>query len=77
METFKIRAASAKEPGDLWNIEEFLTQSRHTIDQKYDFRYSQLIIVFGRLVREGRIFMSDLAGLSEEKIQLIERVAAV
>jgi hypothetical protein len=77
MQNFKAKAASAKEPDDLWDIEEFLTQSRHAIDKKYDYRYSQLLIVFGILAREGRISMNDLAGLAEGKIQFIERVAAV
>lgn len=33
METLKAKATNAKEPGDLWDIEEFLTQSRHAIDK--------------------------------------------
>jgi Photoprotection regulator fluorescence recovery protein len=61
MQAFKSMAASAAEPGDMWRTEEFLTRSRHAIDRKYDYRYSQLEFVFAHLLREGRV--------TEEEIQ--------
>ena len=47
------------------------------IEQKYDYRYSQLILVFGRLVREGRIAEEQLRGLSEEKLSYIRRFVSL
>ena len=44
---------------------------------KYDYRYSQLILVFSRLLREGRIREEQLAGLSEEKLSYIRRVLSL
>jgi len=72
---FKRRAAAAKEPEDMWSIQQFLATARRDIDFKYDYRYSQLDLVFGRLLREGRIGERDLQGLSEEKLACIRRVA--
>jgi hypothetical protein len=74
---FKARAASAAEPDDLWTIEEHLRRKRLEIDRKYDYRYSQLILVFGHLLREGRIEEAQLAGLAEEKLGEIRRVASL
>ena len=71
MVDFKARAAAAAVPGDLWSIEEHLSRRRCEIDKKYDYRYSQLIRVFGRLLREGRIQEAQLVGLSEEKLSFI------
>ncbi len=39
-----------QEGADLWRLHDFLTDRRREIDQKYDYRYSQLIIVFARLI---------------------------
>ena len=77
MQTFKSMAANAAEPSDIWSTEEFLTKSRNSIDRKYDYRYSQLVFVFGRLLREGRIAEEDLAGLSEGKIQEIVHIGTL
>lgn len=64
------------EPDDMWGIEERLRVKRLEIDRKYDYRYSQLILVFGRLLREGRIREAQLAGLSAGKLKAIQRVAS-
>lgn len=53
MQAFKSRAAKATEPDDMWSTQEFLTKSRNSIDRKFDYRYSQLEFVFGRLLRKG------------------------
>ena len=74
---FKARAAAAKEPDDMWAIEDYLRQTRREIDAKYDFRYSQLTWVFGRLLREGRIQEAQLAGIAEEKLLSIRGVASI
>jgi predicted transcriptional regulator len=50
---FKQRAIVATSAQQLWEIEDFLRESRREIDRKYDFRYSQLIMVFGQLLRDG------------------------
>lgn len=77
MVEFKSKAANAKEPDDMWAVEEFLAQARREFDRKYDFRYSQLELVFGRLLREGRIHEPELTGLAEEKLAFIRRVASL
>ncbi|MFA6013886.1 MAG: hypothetical protein WC742_02385 [Gallionellaceae bacterium] len=77
MRTFKSMAANASEPDEMWATEEFLSKARHAIDGKYDFRYSQLDVVFGVLLREGRISAEDISGLSEEKINHIARIASL
>ena len=77
MADFKARAAAAVEPDDMWLIEEYLRDKRRGIDRKYDYRYSQLPMVFGILLREGRIQEAQLLGLAEEKLSYIRRVASL
>jgi len=64
----KNMALGIKAPDDLWKIEAYLTRTRKAIDDKYDYRYSQLPLVFARLVQEGRISCEDLDGLAENKL---------
>lgn len=77
MAEFKEKASAAAEPDDLWSIPEYLHRTRREIDEKYDYRYSQLIVVFGWLLREGRVQEAQLAGLSEEKLASIRRIASL
>ena len=60
---------------DLWDLEHYLTQRRKEIDRKYDYRYSQLTQVFGRLLHEKRISEQELRGLREDKLKSIRSFA--
>jgi hypothetical protein len=74
---FKRKAAAVSEPDDLWSLLKRTDWKREEIDQKYDFRYSQLLHVLGHLLREQRITEDELHGLSEEKLAIILRIAAL
>ena len=71
----KQKAGQIKEAADLWDMEHYLTQRRKEIDRKYDYRYSQLDLVFGRLLREKWIDEEDLRGLGEDKLRAIRSYA--
>jgi photoprotection regulator FRP-like protein len=71
----KKMAEKIELPDGLWDLEEFLTKSRQEINRKYDYRYSVLPIVFGVLIREGRLQEEDLRGLGEDKLHYIRGVA--
>jgi hypothetical protein len=68
MDQAKQMASQISEPSDLWE--------RHKeIDRKYDYRYSQLTDVLGRLWHESRITEEELSGLREDKLRLIRSFA--
>jgi hypothetical protein len=71
MTEFKARAAAAVAPSDMWAIEDYLRQRRREIDEVFDYRYSQLILIFVRLIRSGHLSEAQLAGLSEDKLAII------
>ncbi len=75
IEAAKERLNNLSDPKEIWRLEDYLSKKRKQIDQKYDYRYSVLIRVFGVLVYEGWIEMKDLEGLKEEKLQRIRFVA--
>jgi hypothetical protein len=70
-------AQALEGPGDLWRLHDFLTDKRRDMGNKYDYRYSQLLFVFGRLMRDGWLQADDLEGLRQDKLARIERITTV
>ena len=65
------------EPEEIWRIDDFLSERRREFERKYDFRYSVLIGVFGRLLYEGWVTEADLAGLKADKLEFVRTIAAM
>src|SRR5260370_17078086 len=63
MHKTKQMAKQIKEPADVWELEYYLTERRKEIDRKYDYRYSQLTPVFGRLLYQVRVSEKKLPAL--------------
>lgn len=58
-------------PSDLWEIEDYLRRQRREIGETFDYRYSRLLLVLARLIHEGYLDEGRLAGLSEEKREIV------
>jgi hypothetical protein len=71
----KRMANGIQTSSDLWDLERYLTERRKQIDRKYDYRYSQFTLVFGRLLYENRLSEEDLRGLREDKMKSIRSLA--
>ena len=71
----KQMANEIQQSSDLWDLEHYLTERRKEIDRKYDYRYSQLTYVFGRLLYERRVSEEELRGLREDKLKSIRSFA--
>jgi hypothetical protein len=69
------KANGIQQSSDLWELEQYLTRRRKEIDRKYDYRYSQLPQVFGRLLYEKRLGEEELRGLGEDKLKSIRAFA--
>jgi hypothetical protein len=68
-------ASQIRQSSDLWDLERYLTQHRKEIDRRYDYRYSHLTHVLGRLLQEGRLSEEELYGLGEDKLKSIRSFA--
>jgi hypothetical protein len=71
----KDMAGKIEQPADLWELEHYLTQSRKKIDRTFEYRYSVLTEVFGRLIRERLLSEKELQGLGQEKLESIRSYA--
>ncbi len=74
MAEFKRRANAAATPTEMWEVGDYLRQQGKEIDELFDYRYSQLPLVFARLIREGLLDETLLAGLSEDKRRIIRSI---
>lgn len=74
LSAFKARAAAATTPDEMWDIGDDLYRKRREIDRTFDYRYSQLPIVFAQLIRQGHLEEAELSGLSEEKLEEIRHL---
>ena len=75
IQSTKEMAAKIRQPSELWELEHHLTQLRKDIDRRYEYKYSKLLFVFADLVREGKLDLEDLRGLSEYKLRYIRKHA--
>jgi len=67
---------TATAPSDVFRVQEYLTEQRRIVDRLYDYRYSRLLEVFGRLVSDGWLREGDLNGLQPAKIAKIKHEAS-
>ena len=77
MQKAKQKASQIKEPADVWELEQYLTQRRKDIDRRYQFRSSRLPQLLGMLLSERRIGEEELRALREEKMKKIRSCAEV
>lgn len=70
---FKAKAAAATTIDDMWSIVGASRELRRDLEALLDYRYSQLPMVFARLIVEGYLEERQLAGLSEDKLEEIRR----
>jgi hypothetical protein len=71
----KKMASQIQQSSDLWDLEHYLTERRKEINRKYDYRYSQLTHIFGKLLYEKRLHEEELRGLREDKLNSIRSIA--
>jgi len=61
----------------IWQIHDYLSSKRRDIDEKYDYRYSVLMLVFPRLVSEGWLKLEELMGIGSEKVEVITKLLSL
>ncbi|MGB3558545.1 MAG: hypothetical protein WBA24_08370 [Geitlerinemataceae cyanobacterium] len=68
LEEVRQRASSMAELDEIWHLHDFLSARRHDLDGKYDDRYSGILFVFARLMKEGWLHLEELEGLDTDKL---------
>ena len=73
----EINSLKVESRDEVWELRDRLNQKAKEMDRKYDYRYSQLILVFAQLLREGYLSLEELSVLGEEKLDEIKKMAGV
>lgn len=73
----KEKSLKLSDPEDIWELHDYLSEIRKEIDEKYDYRYSVLIMVFAHLLKQQWLKIDDLEGLSVDKIDRIKSLANI
>lgn len=55
----------------VWQLHDFLSIERHTIEGRFDFRLDGILFVFASLVKDSLLQTDELAGLDSEKLAKI------
>jgi hypothetical protein len=73
----KEKSLRLSSPEDIWEFHDYLSEIRKEIDEKYDYRYSVLIMVFAHLLKQQWLKIDDLEGLSVDKIDRIKSLSNI
>lgn len=71
------RIDNISDPKDIWRVHDYLSAKRRQTDEKYDYRYSVLPMVFAKLIHEKWLTEADLNGLGEDKLKVIRTILAL
>ena len=77
IQKIQSKAAHLSGPNDIWSLHDFMSKKIRTIGRKYDYRYSVLPLVFAQLIKDGWLTIDELRGLSEEKINWMNKISAL
>jgi len=73
--TVRSRAGELSTAESVWQLHDFLSIERHTIEGRFDFRFEGLLFVFASLVKDQLLQVEELSGLESEKLAKISAMA--
>lgn len=69
--TIRARASALSSADSVWQLHDFLSIERHTIEGRFAFKLDGILFVFASLVKEGLLQLDELSGLDQEKLAKI------
>ena len=69
-----INSKDINSPNQIWELRDFLNKKAKEFDNKFDYRYSLLLLLFMQYINEGLLKIEELEGLSDDKIDLIRDI---
>jgi hypothetical protein len=68
LENQKEKLHRLSDPEDIWELHDYLSDIRKEIDNKCDYRYSVLVMIFANLLKQQWLKFDDREGLSADNI---------
>lgn len=69
--TVQARAGTLNSADAVWQLHDFLSIERHTIEGRFAFQLDGILFVFASLVKEGLLQLDELTGLDDQKLAKI------
>jgi hypothetical protein len=69
--TIRARANALGSAESVWQLHDFLSIERHTIEGRFAFQFEGILFVFASLVKDGLLQLEELSGLDAEKLAKI------
>jgi hypothetical protein len=66
--SLRSKAAELSTADSVWQLHDYLSIERHTIEGRFDFRYEGLLFVFASLVKDQLLQLEELSGLDGQKL---------
>lgn len=73
--TVRREAAELESLESLWQLHDFLSTQRHSMEGRSEFRLEGLLFVFASLVKDRLLAIEELTGLDAEKLAKIRAMA--
>ncbi|MFM8524856.1 MAG: hypothetical protein ACKOCM_04465 [Cyanobacteriota bacterium] len=73
--TIQARANTLNSAESVWQLHDFLSIERHTIEGRFAFQFDGILFVFASLVKEGLLELSELGGLDHQKLAKIKAMS--
>lgn len=67
----QTQAVTLTSAESVWQLHDFLSIERHTIEGRFDFQLDGILFVFASLVKESLLQMDELMGLEGDKLAKI------
>lgn len=71
VDALRSRAAGLYSAESVWQLHDYLSIERHTMEGRFDFRLDGILFVFASLVKDDLLTIDELAGLDAEKLAKI------
>ena len=71
----RAKADELEDAETVWQLHDYLSIERHTIEGRFDFRLDGILFVFASLVKEGLLQLDELQGLDADKLGKVSAMA--
>ena len=75
MASIREKTALLNSADTVWQLHDYLSIERHTIEGRFDFRLDGILFVFASLVKDSLLQIGELSGLDAEKLAKIEAMS--
>lgn len=75
IQSVQARVEALASAESVWELHDFLSIERHTMDGRFDFRLDGILFVFASLVKDQLLSIAELDGLAADKLAKISAMA--